>query len=195
MIIMLALILFSGCEKAGSDSDAAATVQSAQEAQGEAAPTPSIDKQTPMIDVKDILSVGLEASPLSHQNRVMLQHGAAKDDATIQTLVELLNQSVYISKPIYRGRHGYPPNILIQLTNNRTIEIEPAVDCITTQIKAGSETKCTTAVGEIFVYRGKSSSRLTSPDLYHWLNSQFKVDLQGEESDSQQAVSDSNALE
>jgi hypothetical protein len=142
-------------------------------------PAQTTMEQTPIMKMDDILSVGLYGNPLRHEKPRMLHMEDTKDKMVINIIVQLLNRSEKVEKPIYHGRHGYPPSIQFQLSNGDTVKIEPAVDCVTTKVLNGSETQCSPAKDELFLHNGSIETRLASPVLYDWLRVEFKGEIHG----------------
>jgi hypothetical protein len=86
-----------------------------------------------------------------------------------------LNSSVPTDGPTNFGKHGYPLNLKIIMTNSDSAEVEPAYNCVTQTNADGSSTKtCNVVKREVIFTHDKSSIRLISPELYDWIQEGWK---------------------
>jgi hypothetical protein len=98
--------------------------------------------------------------------------------AVISKVIEWLNDSKPINGQTEYGKHGYPMVISLIMNDRKTLEVEPAYECIThTNANSSISKACTPVKGEIVLSKESNKIRLISPELYEWLEKGWQQDL------------------
>jgi hypothetical protein len=96
----------------------------------------------------------------------------------ISKVIEWINDSKPINGQTEYGKHGYPMVISLIMKNRKTLEVEPAYECVIHKNDNGSSTKsCSPVKGEIVLSKDSNKIRLTSPKLYEWLEKGWQQDI------------------
>jgi hypothetical protein len=138
-------------------------------------PSESNVPQTQKLNVVDVESLqvvgglpGVKGSPLFLKTDT---HGKAM----ISKAVEWINSSKIADGTTEFGKHGYPMVVRLKMNDGKIVIVEPAYNCILKTNEDGSGSKtCTPVKDEIVLSKDSKQIRLTSPEIYDWLQKGWK---------------------